>query len=176
MHLKDSQTMKRNYLVWRDKNWTLWHECQASCLEESRHRSSPGQYHPYSEAWWWHIMLWGCFSAAGTGRIVRIEGKINAAMYSDILDENLFQTGATVHLSAGQTTLSTQPRYQRSGFRTILWMSLSGPATAQTWIRLNISDGCTPTLPIQPDGAWEVLQRGMGKTVQRWVCQACGII
>ena len=23
------------------------------------------------------IMLWGCFSAAGTGRLVRIEGKIN---------------------------------------------------------------------------------------------------
>ncbi|KAF4088887.1 hypothetical protein AMELA_G00059910 [Ameiurus melas] len=26
------------------------------------------------------IMLWGCFSAAGTGRLVRIEGKMNAAM------------------------------------------------------------------------------------------------
>ena len=59
------------------------------------------------------------------------------------------------------TTLSTQPRYQRSGFRTTLWMSLSGPARAQTWIRLNISgeleNGCAPTLPIQHshDGAWE---------------------
>ena len=53
------------------------------------------------------IMLWGCCSAAGTGRLVRIEGKMNAAMYRDILDENLLQsagpqTGATVHLSAGQ--------------------------------------------------------------------------
>ncbi len=34
-------------------------------------------------------MLCGCFSAAGTGRLVRIEGKMNAAMYRDILDENL---------------------------------------------------------------------------------------
>uniref|UniRef100_A0AAZ3SJI6 Transposable element Tc1 transposase n=1 Tax=Oncorhynchus tshawytscha TaxID=74940 RepID=A0AAZ3SJI6_ONCTS len=25
------------------------------------------------------IMLWGCFSAAGTGRLVRIEGKMNGA-------------------------------------------------------------------------------------------------
>ena len=25
------------------------------------------------------IMLWGCFSAAGTGRVVRIEGKMNSA-------------------------------------------------------------------------------------------------
>ena len=37
------------------------------------------------------IMLWGCFSAAGTGRLVRKEGKMNAAMYRDILDETCFR-------------------------------------------------------------------------------------
>ncbi len=39
-----------NSLVWWNKDWTLWPEWQASCLEETRHRSSPGQYHLYSEA------------------------------------------------------------------------------------------------------------------------------
>jgi hypothetical protein len=29
------------------------------------------------------IMLWGCFSVAGTGRLVRIEGKMNGAKYRD---------------------------------------------------------------------------------------------
>jgi hypothetical protein len=33
------------------------------------------------------IMLWGCFLAAGTGRLVRIEGKTNGAKYREILDE-----------------------------------------------------------------------------------------
>ncbi len=47
-------------------------------------------------------MLWGCFSAAGTGRLVRIEGKMNAAIYRDILDEHGPQTGSTVHLPRGQ--------------------------------------------------------------------------
>ena len=38
------------------------------------------------------IMLWGCFSAARTGRLVRFEGKMNGAKYREILDENLMQS------------------------------------------------------------------------------------
>jgi len=44
------------------------------------------------------IMLCGCFSAAGTGRLVAIEGKMNAAKYRDILDENLFQSALDLRL------------------------------------------------------------------------------
>ena len=45
-------------------------------------------------------MLWGCFSAAGTGRLVRIKRKINAAMYRDIPEENLLQS--VLHLRLGR--------------------------------------------------------------------------
>ena len=38
------------------------------------------------------IMLWGCFSVAGTGRLVRIEAKMKGAKYREILDENLLQS------------------------------------------------------------------------------------
>jgi hypothetical protein len=38
------------------------------------------------------IMLWGCFSATGTWRLVRIEGKMNEEKYREILDENLLQS------------------------------------------------------------------------------------
>ncbi len=44
------------------------------------------------------IMLWGCFSAAGTGRLVAIEGKMNAAKYREILDENLLQSAQDLRL------------------------------------------------------------------------------
>ena len=44
------------------------------------------------------IMLWGCFTAAGTGRLVRIERKMNVAMYRDILDENLLQSALDLRL------------------------------------------------------------------------------
>ena len=46
------------------------------------------------------IMLWGCFSATGSGRLVRIEEKINGVKYREILDENLLQS--TQDLRLGQ--------------------------------------------------------------------------
>jgi hypothetical protein len=44
------------------------------------------------------IMLWGCFLAAGTARLVRIEGKMNGARYREILDENLLQSDQDLKL------------------------------------------------------------------------------
>ena len=44
------------------------------------------------------IMLWGCFSASGTGRLVRIEGKMNGAKYRENLDENLLQSAQDLRL------------------------------------------------------------------------------
>jgi hypothetical protein len=38
-------------------------------------------------------MLWGCFSAAETGRVVRIEAKMNGAKYRELLNENLLKIG-----------------------------------------------------------------------------------
>ena len=43
-------------------------------------------------------MLWGCFSAAGTGRLVRIEEKRNTAKYREILDENLLHSTQDLRL------------------------------------------------------------------------------
>ena len=37
-------------------------------------------------------MLWGCFSVAGTRRLVRIEGKMSRAKYRHVFDKNLLQS------------------------------------------------------------------------------------
>ena len=58
------------------------------------------------------IILWGGFSPAGTGRLGRIEGKINGAKYREIFDENLLQSAQDLRLG--------QPKQRRSGFRTNL--------------------------------------------------------
>ncbi|KAG2461018.1 TCB1 transposase, partial [Polypterus senegalus] len=48
------------------------------------------------------VMFWGCFAASGTGCLesvqVRIKGKMTAAMYRDILDENLLQSALDLRL------------------------------------------------------------------------------
>jgi hypothetical protein len=54
-------------------------------------------------------MLLGRFSAAGTGRLVRIEGKMNGAKYREIVDENLLHSAQDL-----------KPRLRRSGFGTKL--------------------------------------------------------
>ena len=59
------------------------------------------------------IMLWGCFSAAGTGRLVAIEVKMNEAKYRDILEKTSSRVLWTSHWAEGSPsnktmTLSTQ--------------------------------------------------------------------
>ena len=44
------------------------------------------------------IMLWRCFSAAETGRRVRIERNLNNVKYREILDENLLQSAQDLRL------------------------------------------------------------------------------
>jgi hypothetical protein len=44
------------------------------------------------------IMLTGCFSAAATGRLVRVEAKINGKKYIEILDENMLQSAQALRL------------------------------------------------------------------------------
>ena len=91
LHLKDSDHEKQDSLVWWNQDWTLYPECQASRLEET-------WYHPYGEAWWWQHHAVGMFLAAGSGRLVRIEGKMNGAKYREILDENLLQSAQDLRL------------------------------------------------------------------------------
>uniref|UniRef100_A0AAZ3PCV1 Tc1-like transposase DDE domain-containing protein n=1 Tax=Oncorhynchus tshawytscha TaxID=74940 RepID=A0AAZ3PCV1_ONCTS len=67
------------------------------------------------------IMLGGCFSAAGTGRLVRIKAKMNRAKYREI--HELLQSAQVLRLGRRFTfqldnNPSTQPRQRRSGFST----------------------------------------------------------
>ena len=44
------------------------------------------------------IMLWGCFSSAGTGKLVKIEGMMDGAKYREVLEGNLLQSSRDLRL------------------------------------------------------------------------------
>uniref|UniRef100_A0A8C4TFN6 Transposase Tc1-like domain-containing protein n=1 Tax=Erpetoichthys calabaricus TaxID=27687 RepID=A0A8C4TFN6_ERPCA len=98
-HLKDSQTMRKK-ILWSDET-----KIELLGVNARRHVwRKPGTAHhqantiPTVKHGGGSIMLWGCCSAAGTGRLVRIKGKMTAAMYRDILDENLLQSALDLRL------------------------------------------------------------------------------
>ncbi|KAG2468840.1 TC1A transposase, partial [Polypterus senegalus] len=98
-HLKDSEMM-RNKILWSDET-----KIELVGLNSKRYvwRQLGTAHHlsnavPTVKHGGGSIMLWWCFSAAGTGRLVAIEGKMNAAKYRDILDKNLLQSAKDLRL------------------------------------------------------------------------------
>jgi hypothetical protein len=91
-HLKDSQTT-RNKILWSGEN-----KIELFGLKAKHHIwRKPGTI-PTVKQGGGSIMLYGCFSATVTGRLVRIQAKMNGAKYRVILDENLFQGAQDLRL------------------------------------------------------------------------------
>jgi hypothetical protein len=86
MHLKDSQTI-RNKILWSDETKIELFGLNAKCYAWRKPGTMPTVKHGGGS-----IMLCRGFSAAGTGRLVTIDVKMNEAKYREILDENLLQS------------------------------------------------------------------------------------
>nr|ACN10103.1 Transposable element Tcb1 transposase [Salmo salar]ACN12451.1 Transposable element Tcb1 transposase [Salmo salar] len=103
------------------------------------------------------IMLWGCFS--GTGRLVRIEEKMNEATCREILDENLFQSAQDLRLgrrftfqqdkNPKHTAKTTQEWLRDKSLNVLEWPGLEPNQTSLE----RTENSCAATLPIQPDRA-----------------------
>ncbi|KAJ0004848.1 hypothetical protein NQD34_011062 [Periophthalmus magnuspinnatus] len=83
-----------------------------------------------------NIMLWGCFSAHGTGRLHCIKERVTRAMYCKILGNDLLPSVRALKIGrAGSSnmtmTQSTQPGQPRSGYVRSISRFWSGLASLQ---------------------------------------------
>ena len=94
----------RTKILWSDEN-----KIELFGLKAKRHIwRKPGTI-PMVKHGGGSIIRWRCFLAAGTGRLVRIEGKTNRSKYREVIDEVLSALeqvptlgGGKVHLPTGQ--------------------------------------------------------------------------
>uniref|UniRef100_A0AAZ3S626 Transposase n=2 Tax=Oncorhynchus tshawytscha TaxID=74940 RepID=A0AAZ3S626_ONCTS len=153
-HQKDSQTM-RNKILCSDET-----KIELLGLNAKHHVwRKPGTI-PMVKHGGGSIMLWGCFSVAGTGRVCRIEGKMNGAKYREILDENLLQSSQDLRLGRRFTfQQDNDPTHTAKTTQKWLWvksLNVDQPEPGLEPDRTSLErpeSSCAATLPIQPDRA-----------------------
>ncbi len=85
-HLKDPQTVRNKILLSDEPQF------QTSCLKETSSAHHLQSTNPKVKCAGSSLMLWDCFSAAGTEGLIRVEEKLNAPKYWDSLNENPIQS------------------------------------------------------------------------------------
>ncbi|CAM4646989.1 unnamed protein product [Leuciscus chuanchicus] len=80
-----------------------------------------------------NIILWGCFSAKGTGRLHRIEGRMDGAMYREILANNLLPSVRALKMGRGwvfqhdndpkHTARATKEWFHKKHLKVLEWPS-----------------------------------------------------
>ncbi|KAK3525842.1 hypothetical protein QTP70_010896 [Hemibagrus guttatus] len=82
-----------------------------------------------------NIMLWGCFSAKGPGRLIRVKERMNGAMYREILSKNLLPSARALKMKCGwvfqhdndpkHTARATKEWLRKKHFKVLEWPSQS---------------------------------------------------
>ncbi|KAK3538015.1 hypothetical protein QTP70_027365 [Hemibagrus guttatus] len=82
-----------------------------------------------------NIMLWGCFSAKGPGRLIRVKERMNGAIYHEILSKNLLPSARALKMKLGwvfqhdndpkHTARATKEWLHKKHFKVLEWPSQS---------------------------------------------------
>ncbi|KAG1927953.1 hypothetical protein F2P79_023898 [Pimephales promelas] len=106
------------------------------CLSQKKHAElHPKNTIPTVKHGGGNIMLWGCFPAKGTGKLIRVEGRMNGAMYREILSQNLLPSVRALKIKRGwifqhdndpeHTARATKEWLRKKHFKVLEWPSHS---------------------------------------------------
>ncbi len=126
-------------------------------------------------------MLWGCFSVAGTERLVRVQEKLNAPKYWDSLKENL--VSSIQNLRLGRRFAFQQdndPKHTaRVAYRQLCecpWVAQPEPGLEPSQIFLEKPENVSLPHPTWRRLRGEEIRRIMADNCQMMMSKACSII
>lgn len=89
-----------NNVIWSDESKIelFNHSHQRQVWRKKGEEFKPNNTIPTVKFGGGNIMVWGCFSSSGTGKIHIIKERMNSAIYREILEENLFESVEMLNL------------------------------------------------------------------------------
>lgn len=123
-----------------------------------------------------HIMVWGCITRHGFGRLVRVEGNMNRFQYANILEEGLLGTLRDQHLRRSQmlfqqdndpkhTSKFVQAWFGRKRIKLLKWPAQSPDMSfiKNVWDALKDLIRARVPPPTNLDELWVAVQEEWGK-------------
>ena len=113
--------------------WKQWGELLSDCTMTPTVKHGGGN----------NLMVWGCMRWNGVGKLVEVQGKMNAEQYCEILEDDMEESLKSWRWRRRNTTFSrtmtqsTHKNKQKNGFQTTIFKYWSGLHNALTQIPLN---------------------------------------
>jgi hypothetical protein len=117
------------------------------------------------------VMVWGCITAHGVGRLCRVDGQMNSEKYTSILQEGYLGTLEDLHANRHNFILQSDNDPKHTSKATQAWLkanhipTLNWPASSpdmniieNLWAHLDNRIRAHPRKPSNPMELWNILQ------------------